>query len=704
MRLAATGRITRTLKTPLRGPGSSLMSSPMIRLFAAAAVAMPAAVLAQSAQAPLTPETMWQLKRVGAPALSPDGKLAVYPVTRFDAENDKGEADLFMVPTAGGRPQRLTSMKGNEAEPTFSPDGRWIAFVAKRGDDTQSQLYVIGTGGGEAIRVSDVPTGVSAPKWFPDSRRIAFITAVWPEVTDWAKTKEKLTARAESKMTALAWDRPPVTHWDHFIEDRIPHVYSIPLEGGTPTAITLNSGRYLPRRENGTDTYDVSPDGREVAFVSNSDPAGNNENLDIYAVAVSGGAARNLTAGNPAGDEEPRYSPDGRYLAYTKQTIPGFYGDTKQLTLLDRKGGPERRLAADWDRSISGIAWAPDSKSLYAPIDDAATQRIYRFDVAKGTQHAVTTNSSFTSLAVAGKPAVLVAIRQSFTEPPTLVAVSTRDGAATKLSDQNDTQLAATAFGKVESVTYPGSGGAEIQMWVVYPPGFDPAKKYPLYLLLHGGPHNGITDSWTFRWNAQVFSSWGYVTAWHNFHGSSGFGQAFTDSINPDGITKPYEDTIKAAEWFAAKPWIDTSRMAAGGGSYGGFLAAVLLGREHPFQTLVAHAAVYNNYTMYGGDYGAEKSRFFEAWERPDEWARYSPHSNAGNFKTPTLVIHGQLDQRVPLNNGLELFHILQNRGVPSRLVYYPDENHWILKRQNSLFWYDETKNWLERYAPAGAR
>jgi len=677
---------------------------PMIRLLAAAAAAWPAAVLAQSAPAPLTPETMWQLKRVGAPAISPDGKLAVYPVTRFDAENDKGDADLFMVATSGGNSQRLTSMKGNESEPAWSPDGRWIAFVAKRGDDKQSQLYVIGTGGGEAIRVSDVPTGVSAPRWFPDSRRIAFITEVWPEITDWTKTKEKLTAREESKMTAMAWDRPPVTHWDHFIEDRIPHLYSIPLEGGAPTAITLNSGRYLPRRENGTDSYDISPDGLEVAFVSNSDRAGNNENLDVYAVAVSGGEARNLTAGNPASDEEPRYSPDGRHLAYTRQAIPGFYGDTKQLILLDRKGGSQRRLAADWDRSIGSMAWAPDSKSLYAPIDDAATQRVYRFDVAKGTQHAVTTNSSFSSLAIAGKPATLVAIRQSFTEPPTLVAVSTKDGAASRLSDQNDTQLAATAFGKVESVTYKGSGGADIQMWVVYPPGFDPAKKYPLYLLLHGGPHNGITDSWTFRWNAQVFSSWGYVTAWHNFHGSSGFGQAFADSINPDGITKPYEDTIKAAEWFAAKPWIDTSRMAAGGGSYGGFLAAVLLGREHPFQTLIAHAAVYNNYTMYGGDYGAEKNRFFEAWERPEEFARYSPHSNAGHFNTPTLVIHGQLDQRVPFNNGMELFHILQNRGVPSRLVYYPNENHWILKRQNSLFWYDETRNWLERYAPAGAR
>jgi dipeptidyl aminopeptidase/acylaminoacyl peptidase len=677
---------------------------PMNRLLVAAALAWPVVANAQPAPAPLTPQAMWELKRVGAPALSPDGKLAVYAVTRYDADNDQGDTDLYLVQTAGDKPQRLTSAKGNESAPAFSPDGRWIAFVARRGDDKQPQLYVIGTNGGEAVRVSDVPTGVSAPKWFPDSRKIAFITEVWPEITDWAKAKEKLAAREESKLTAKTWDRSPVTHWDHFIDDRVPHVYSIPLEGGTPTPITLNSGQFLPLRENGAESYDIAPDGEEIAFVANSDRAGNEENLDIYAVAASGGPARNLTAGNPATDEEPHYSPDGRYLAYARQAIPRFYGDTKQLTLLDRKGGTARRIAADWDRSISGMVWAPDSKSLYAPVEDGGTERVYRFDLARGTQHAVTAGSSFSNLQIAGKPATLVALRQSFSEPPTLVAVATKGGAATRLSDHNDAQLAATAFGKVESVTYKGSGGADIQMWVNYPPGFDPAKKYPLYLLLHGGPHNGVYDSWTFRWNSQVFASWGYVTAWHNFHGSSGFGQAFADSINPDGITKPYEDTIKAAEWFAAQPWIDPGRMAAGGGSYGGFLASVLLGREHPFQTLIAHAAVYNLYTMYGGDYGAEKNRFFEAWERPEEFARYSPHSNAGHFNTPTLVIHGQLDQRVPLNNGFELFNILQLRGVPSRLVYYPDENHWILKRQNSLFWYDETKNWLARYVPAGPR
>jgi dipeptidyl aminopeptidase/acylaminoacyl peptidase len=674
------------------------------RLLAAAFAFAPVAAIADAAPVPMTAESMWQLARVGSPALSPDGRQAVYALTHFDAENDKGEADLFLVSTEGSKSQRLTSMKGDESEPTWSPDGRWIAFVAKRGEDKQAQLYVIGANGGEAIRVGDVPTGAATPKWFPDSARIAFISRVWPDVTDWEKTREKLAAREESKMTARAWDRTPVTHWDHFVDDRQAHLFSIALEGGTPAAITVSTGHELSRRETSAESYDISPDGKEVAFVSDTDTTGIDENTDVYVVPASGGEARNLTTDNPASDEAPKYSPDGRWLNYTRQQIKGFYGDSHQAWLIARQGDDRRRLAADWDRSVQNLVWSPDSKSLYGSIDDAGTLRIHRIDIARGNHEPVTAAASFSSLAMAGKPAALVAIRQSFTEPPTLVRVATKDGVATKLSDHNDAELAKVAFGRVESVAYAGSGGAEIQMWVVYPPGFDPAKKYPLYLLLHGGPHNGVTDAWTFRWNAQVFASWGYVTAWHNFHGSSGFGQAFTDSINPDLITKPYEDTIKAAEWFAAKPWIDTERMTAGGGSYGGFLASVLLGRPHPFKTLVAHAAVYNGYTMYGGDYGATKARFFEAWERPEEFARYSPHSNAGYFETPTLVIHGQLDQRVPLNNGMELFQILQNRGVPSRLVYYPDENHWILKRQNSLFWYGEVKDWLARYAPAGGR
>jgi dipeptidyl aminopeptidase/acylaminoacyl peptidase len=668
------------------------------------ALAPIAAFAADAAPAPLDAETLWKTQRIGAPALSPDGRQAVYPVTVYDEEQDKGEADLYLVATSGGASRRLTSMPGKESEPAWSPDGRWIAFVAKRSDDKESQLYVIATDGGEATKVGDIPTGVSAPKWFPDSKRIAFISRVWPDLTDWQKAGERMKERADSKMKAQAWSRPPIAYWDHWIDDRQAHVFSIPLEGGAPTAITLGTGFELTRKELDRDAYDIAPDGSEIAFAADTDTTGVDQNFDVFVVPATGGQARNLTTDNSGDDANPLYSPDGHWLLHTRQTIKGFYGDAYQAWLVDRKNDSRRRLAADWDRSINGMVWAPDSKSIFAAIDDAGTGRVHRIDIASGRHAPVTAGSSFSSLVIAGSPATLVGLRQSFSEPPTLVRIGARDGAVTKLSDVNDALLTGVAFGRVESVTYQGAGGDDIQMWVAYPPGFDPAKKYPLYLLLHGGPHNGIADAWTYRWNAQVFAGWGYVVAWHNFHGSSGFGQAFTDSINPDRITKPYQDTIRAAEWFTSKPWIDRDRLIAGGGSYGGFLAATLNGKPHPFKALVAHAAVYSEYAQYGADYGAGKRRFFEAWDRPEEFARYSPNAYAGNFATPTLVIVGELDQRVPLNNGIELFNTLQNRGVESRLIYFPDENHWILKRQNSIYWYREVRDWLQHYAPAGAR
>ena len=417
---------------------------------------------------------------------------------------------------------------------------------------------------------------------------------------------------------------------------------------------------------------------------------------------VEGGQARNITADNAADDGSPRYSPDGRLLAFSRQVIKGFYADRARLMLFDRRSGQVRNLTENWDRSAEGLVWSPDSDSLFGSIDDAGLRRIYRFDVSGGAPKAITRDASFSSLAIAGSGPVIVGLRQSFIEPPTLVSIIPRTGAATKLSDFNDAALAKLTQGRYESVTYAGANGENVQMWIVYPPDFTPDRKWPLYLLLHGGPHNAATDGYQWRWNAQVFANWGYVTAWHNFHGSSGFGQAWTDSITKEWAEQPYQDTIKAAEWFAAKPWIDADRMAAGGGSYGGYLASLLLGRPHPFKTLVAHAAVYDSYAQYASDYGASKKRFGEYWEDFERFQRNSPHMNAANFNTPTLVIHGQLDLRVPVNHGLELFNTLQNRGVPSKFVYFPDENHWILKPQNSLFWYETNRKWLEQYVKPG--
>lgn len=672
-----------------------------------AAVALLAGiVLTYTAHAePYSAAAIWQLQRLGEPDISPDGRLAVVPVTRHDIDKNKADTDLWLVPTKPGKARQLTSSGGSAASAVWSPDGEMIAFVGKRGEDKQQQLYVIAVDGGEARRVTNVPTGVIAPKWFPDSRRIAFLSQVWPDLASWPEMDKRMTERNEAKMTARVWEQAPISHWDHFLDDRQTHIYSIGIDGGEPQAITRSAGIALDPAEPDANSYDISPDGTEVAFAANLDRSGVDPNFDVLTLPVEGGSPQNLTNlthDNPADDTTPLYSPDGRSLAFRRQTIKGFYADRARLMLYDRRGNKLRNVTENWDRSADGLVWAPDSSALFGSIEDAGARRIYRFEIGGSEPKAVTREHSFSSLAIAGSGPVIVGLRQSFTEPPTLVSIIARTGAATKLSDFNDGVLSRLTPGKVESVTYKGANDADVQMWVVYPPGFSPDRKWPLYLLLHGGPHNGVTDGYQWRWNAQVFANWGYVTAWHNFHGSSGFGQAWADAITKEWMALPYEDTIKAADWFRAQPWIDAERMAAGGGSFGGYLASALLGKPHPFKTLIAHAAVYNFYTQYGSDYGAEKRRYGEFWEDVERFARNSPHTFAASFNTPTLVIHGQLDQRVPVNHGIELFNALQNRGVPSKLVYFPDENHWIMKPQNSLFWYETTRQWLEKYVQPG--
>jgi dipeptidyl aminopeptidase/acylaminoacyl peptidase len=679
-----------------------------LALICLALLSMPAGT-ASAQGTPFSAEKMWSLDRLGEPAISPDGKLAVLSVTRYDTAENKGFTDLWLIPVAGGAARQLTSDAAADTSPTFSPDGKWIAFLSKRGEDKESQVYVIAADGGEARRVTNVPNGAEAPKWFPDSRHVAFITSIWMDLVRWEDQAKRVKDRAEGKMSGRVWTQAPIAYWDHLLDDTEHHLYSIDINGGEPVAITRLSGFQLQRQEVDDYSYDISPDGLDVAFQANLDKTGIDPNYDIITLPACGcKPAKNVTPESKADDGEPRYSPDGKTLAFVQQRIKFFYADRARLMLLDLASGKTRGITEDFDRTVSHVSWLPDSRSLVASIEDAATLRVYRFNVAGGAPKALTTNPSFGALAVStgakgAKPAA-VAICQSFTEPPTLVRLDLASGKPTQLSTFNDAKLKEFAFGKVESVTYKGAQEEDVQMWVVYPPNFDPAKKYPVYMLLHGGPHNGVPDGVQWRWNAHVFASWGYIVTWHNFHGSSGFGQKFADSINPDWMSFPYADTIKAANWLMAQPYVDKDRMAAGGGSFGGYLATVLLGHPHPFKTLVAHAAVYNEYTQIGSDFGAEKERFYNFWEKPEEFAKISPNTYAGNFKTPTLVIHNQQDQRVPVNQGIELFNVLQKKGIPSKLLYFPDENHWVLKPQNSLFWYSTVKDWLAQYVPPGAR
>ncbi len=551
------------------------------------------------------------------------------------------------------------------------------------------------------MKLTDIPTGVSAPKWA--GNYIYFISRVWPGKT-WEDMSEKIKNDKQSNISAHTWNALPYSHWDHWIdEEREAHLFRIEVTAGDVESITIPTGWELPRSSQGISSYDVSPDNSYVAFISDSKRDGVDPKMDIFIIEPGKTEAINITQDNAATDGSPLFCPNSRYLAFNRQIIKGFYADTRRLVLHDLQTGKQREVTTGWDRSAGGLVWMPDASGLYGAIDDAGTRRIYQIDIQSGSPRQVTGKTDYSGLDISDN-GILVALNQSFLYPPGLVTVNTRTGNPTRIDTINDDILAEVDMGTYESVTYKGYNGQDIQMWVHYPPGFDKNKKYPLFLLIHGGPHSGITDGFHFRWNAQTFASWGYVTAWHNFHGSSGFGQEFTDAINPDWITKPYTDTKKAAEWFAEQPWIDPDRMVAGGGSYGGYLSSILLGREHPFKSLLIHAPVYNMYSQMASDFAVHATRFGDYWDNPSIYNEISPHYYAGNFNTPALIIHGQLDYRVPVGQSFELFRTLQHRGIDSRLIYYPDENHWILKPNNSIHWYSEVRKWVEKYASPGGK
>ncbi|MCG8369727.1 MAG: S9 family peptidase [Proteobacteria bacterium] len=651
----------------------------------------------------LSAEVLWQLQRVGSPAVSPDGGRVVVPVTTYPEDGGDANSRLWLLSVEGEiTPQPLTAEEGSASGPVFSPDGSRLAFIRKAGEGDAPQVYVMPMRGpGEAVRLTDVPTGVSALKWA--GGHIYFVSNVWPEMS-FDEMQEQLEEDKESKLSARVWNAMPYSHWDSWVaEDRQNHLYRVPDTGGEVEALTLRAGIQLSRADVDASDYDVSPDGTRLAFVADGGDGPVYPDPDIFLLEIGSGKAVNLTEDNSAPDDLPAFSPDGRLLAFSRQHIAGFYADQVKLMIHEVASGENRMVHRDWDRSAAGLAWAPDSKGLYGAIDDEGTRRIYYLPLNGDAPVRITGETDFGRLSIA-RDGTIIALNQSAVYPARVVRVDADRGAARRLDSFNDDILGDVSIGSRESVTYPGADGKPIQMWVHYPPGFDPDKEYPLFLLIHGGPHGAVTDNFHYRWNAQTFASWGYVTAWPNFHGSTGFGQAFTDSINPDWASKPYADVIAAAEWLMDKPWIDEERSVAGGGSYGGYLSSILLSREHPFNALVIHAAVYDMYAQTSADFAVHEQRFGPYWETPEIYQELSPHLYAGRFETPSLVIHGQNDLRVPVGQAFELFRALQLREVESRLVYYPDENHWILTRANSLHWYDEVRQWVERFAAPGPR
>ncbi len=420
-----------------------------IRFLAASLAVAVASVAVAQERVPFSAERSWEIQRIGGPAISPDGKTVVAAVTRYDLKENKGLTDLWLWSADGKVERALTTNPASDSSPLFSPDGQSLAFVSQRNGDTAPQLYVMPLAGGEATRVTNVPTGVAQPMWFPDGKRLAFLSRVWADLDTMDKQGARQKERADNKSTAQAWEVGPIYFWDTWLDDRQLHVFSVGVEGGEPVNLTVGTGLELPRSAVQLESplYDIAPDGQELAFVADSNPASNVTNFDVYTVAIGGKSATNLTPANLADDGVPLYSPDGRWLAFAQQRTKGFYGDLRRLMLVDRRGGAVREVVGDaWDRSADGLVWAPDSKRLFGAIDDAGSVRVYEITL-DGKTRQVTGDETFSSLAISDRGGVLVGLRQTFLEPPTVVRIDPKSKQVTKLSRVNDALLAGTAFG-----------------------------------------------------------------------------------------------------------------------------------------------------------------------------------------------------------------------------------------------------------------
>jgi dipeptidyl aminopeptidase/acylaminoacyl peptidase len=680
----------------------------LLALFAFA-VSSPASAAAEAtARRLMAPEDLWAMERVGDPALSPDGRWVAFSVTRYSVDENLSDSDVWVVPADGSAPpRRLTWNKGADNSPLWSPDGQRIAFISKRGD-APPQLYLLPfTEGGEAQPVTKLPIAVQNAKWFPDGKRIAFLAATWPDLNDdWAAVRKRADEQKNDKVQAKIGDTRLLRYWDSYRTDgRRNHVFAVDLASGKVEDLTPGLHREMDFFSP-TESWDLSPDGREIAYSVNAvDPPYPTVNFDIFLQAVGPsmgkpGEPRGITTANPASDSRPRYSPDGRYLVFGRTHRPEVDPDFTRLARYDRHTGDLRELAGTWDASPEGWTFTPDGKTVVFHAQDHGRTHLWTLPVdGSAAEPRLLAKGGVTGGAVVGSKAIVFS-RHSLTAPAELFTVSLSGGEPKALTSFNTVRMAALDLGTLEEATFEGGGGDKVHMFIVYPPGFDRSRKWPLVQMIHGGPHGAFQDEFHYRWNAPLLASRGYVVAMVNFHGSTGYGQAFAESIVGNHADKPFADIMKATDWLLAKGYIDEKKMAAAGGSYGGYMIAWIQGHTDRFAALVDHAGVYDLMGQFASDdtWGRPGNYGASPWTDPARVDLYSPSRYAKDFKTPTLILHGEKDYRVPVTQGINLYGVLQGKGVPARIVLFPEENHWVLKPQAALLWWKEVFGWLGKY------
>jgi dipeptidyl aminopeptidase/acylaminoacyl peptidase len=693
------------------------------------AAALPSAARAQKAPRPMTVDDLFRFKRVADPQLSPDGRTVAYVVTTVDLAGNKSSSSIWLAPVRGRQPWPLTNTTKKDSHPRWSPDGKRILFESTRSGE--SQLWVIDVGGGEARQLTTISTEAATGLWSPDGKWIAFVSAVYPEYSakpykeSNALNQKRKEEIAKNPVKARVFTKLFFRHWDEWVEDKRKHLFVMPAAGGEPRDVTPGDRDAYPTSDTFSigDDFTFSPDSKFLLYTATPErDEAWSTNYDICRVPVTGGAVECVTADNKAADGTPRFSPDGKWLAYRAQKRPGFEADRWQLMLLEtdasgKTTGKPRSLTADFDGWPESFAWSADGKFIFFTAEEKAAAPIWAVSVETGKVRKYLEGHTNAALSVSRVDGKLAFTRAGMHQPPEVFLYSWQpdpkraprawDGLEQNLSRANAKLLPDLIMPRPESVTVKGAGGTPMQMWILKPPGFDAQKKWPLAFLVHGGPQGAWEDGWSYRWNPEVWAAQGYVVALPNPRGSTGFGQKYIDEISGDWGGKCYEDLMAGLAYLEKRPWIDRSRMAAAGASFGGYMMNWFEGHTTRFKTLITHCGVYNFDSMYA----LTDELWFDEWEhggppwaRRDSYEKFSPHRFARNFKTPMLIIHNDGDFRVPVAEGLQLFTTLQRLRVPSRMINFPDESHWVLKPANSAYWHKEVLAWLKKYAPPGGR
>lgn len=698
-----------TMSGPKRGPDKPSVKSGyhatrlnLIYMRRAVFLAVLCSIGLSAQKQPFDVQALYRLVRIGEPHLSPDGKMVAFTARRVDLDANTQPRQIYVVASDGSTAPRQLTLNGTINErPRWSPDGKRIAFISNRSGS--SQVWTMDPDGGTPKQLTLLSTEASGLIYTPDGKGIVFTSDVYPECGDDTCNKNRIEAAAKSKVKARVYTELLYRHWNEFQSQRRKHLMVIPTDGaGVAKDLTPGVRDVPPFSLGGPDDYAVSPDSTELVYAMNADKdQALSTNWDLWTVPLTGGEAKRITT-NLAADASPAYSPDGQYIAWRAQAKPGYESDRWRLVLYDRKADKATTLTESLDRSVQAFTFSPDSTRLFYVIEERGRTTLQMIPVGGGgTRVIISASSHVDDVQFSPDGKSMIYTENSGSKPAEIYRVSNSGGAATALTKMNDAALAAHPLTPLEELTVEGAEKAKVQSFVVKPPGFDAAKKHPVLFLIHGGPQGAWGESWSYRWNAQVFAAAGFVVVMPNPRGSTGYGQKFTDDINSDWGGKVYEDIMNTVDHVAAQPWADPSRFAAAGGSYGGYMVNWMLGHTDRFKAFVSHAGVFDLRSMAGETEETWFPRWdFQGmpWEQPELYARWSPSYFVKDFKTPTLVIHGELDYRVPVGQGMQLFTALQMQRVPSKLLLFPDEGHWIGKPQNGVLWYNSFLDWVTEW------